>query len=92
MKKKSNGRWEESKKINLSTIPAFQGSNTIEFSEWIRLNQLDSDIAVYSTIYHCGSDHKTPCYIQGFKGKTQRSLKATKNDSPIDFQITGWMN
>lgn len=90
--KTTNGSWIETKKINLNKAALFLGTNEIEFSENINLNNEASEVAVYSTIYHCGSDHKTPCYIQGFKGKTLRTFKQVNSGRKLDFHIAGWMN
>ncbi len=85
--KEKNSNWRETVRLSLNDQFAFL--DQIHFLKTIGLRSDSSEIAVFSTIYHCGKDHKTACYIQGFKGKTNRSPKA-KSDK-LAFYIQGTM-
>lgn len=85
-KQKGSSEWQETSKIDLNKM--FHIGNGLEFSKLIQLKSPDSEIAVHATIFHCGADHKTACFIQGFQGVTSR---APGSAHAIPFHIKGVM-
>jgi hypothetical protein len=85
-KAKGEKTWTATKEINLNE-KSFVGSG-IKFREVIDLKSDDSEIAVHSTVYHCGrKDTKVPCYIQGFQGFPKRVKNAKSNN--VHFNVVG---
>lgn len=73
--RRGNG-WDRIKNIKLAT--KFSIGDTVDFDEDLDLNRNDSDIALHSTIYHCGKDNKSACYIQAFQGVAKRSANGQR--------------
>lgn len=86
--KKKGQAWTETQKISLSDL--FNIGSGMHFSKPIQLRYSDSQVAIFSTIFHCGKDHKTACYIQGFQGITTRT-SAKAEVAAVDFAIEGKM-
>lgn len=62
-------------------------NDELEFSQKINLKNPDSEIAVYATVYHCGKDGKSTCYIQAFLSKIKRDKKLSPNAMYVPFLI-----
>ncbi len=80
--------WKEIQRIDLNQF--YSLSDELHFSKNITLEHADSEVAVHSTIFHCGKAQKTACYIQGFLGKAKRQSKMAQNPH-LKFFIEGKM-
>jgi hypothetical protein len=86
-KRKNEKKWTQTQRLDLNSVLIF--GDQLHFTKNISLQFSDSEVAVFSTIFHCGKDHKTACYIQGFKGTTSRSLAS--DSTRVPFYIEGKM-
>lgn len=68
---KSGSDWTELKRVKLAGLVQF--GDSIEVNEALTAAKDDSDIAVHTTLYHCGKTNETACYIQGFQGIAKRA-------------------
>ncbi len=71
---KDGGTWHKIKEILIN--PLFLSGSRVRSVESVTFKSQDSEIAIHSTIYHCGK--KTACYIQAFQGTTKRSPTGRK--------------
>lgn len=69
--------WKRVKEIKLNNV--FALGNKIQLRERIEFSREDSEIALHATVFHCGLDGKTACYIQGFQGSTKRSTTGSRH-------------
>lgn len=72
---KLKGEWQQVAKFNLKDFFFF--GDSLSFSRPIVFAEVNSEIAVHATIYHCGKNKKTPCYIQGYQGTAKRKKEAS---------------
>jgi hypothetical protein len=79
--KVNRSEWSETKRFELEDLLSLQSE--ILFTKKVELKSDVSDLAIHSTIYHCG---KTGCYIQAFQGVTKRSMTG---GTLVPFHITG---
>jgi len=86
-KRKKEKKWIQTEQWDLNTVASFD--DQLHFTKNIQLQHPDSEVAVFSTIFHCGKKAKTACYIQGFKGIASRS--SAQAPSTIPFYIEGKM-
>lgn len=68
---KSGAEWTELKRVKLAGLVHF--GDTIEVNEAVHSAKDDSEIAIHTTLYHCGKTNETACYIQGFQGIAKRA-------------------
>ena len=80
--RKNREDWTETQRFRVQN--AFGLFKDIRLREKVALRSPDSEIAVHSTIYHCGE--KKGCFIQGFQGTTGRKAGAS---AAIPFHIQG---
>lgn len=71
---KIKGEWKEAARFSLREFFFF--GDALSFSRSVHFSSEDSEVAVSATIYHCGKDHKTPCYIQSYQGLVKRRTQA----------------
>ena len=74
---KHGADWKESKRAKLANLVAF--GDVIEVNDNVDFESPDSEIAIHTTLYHCGKDNKSACYIQGFQARTTRAADGTTN-------------
>lgn len=80
-------KWELTEKMNLKN--QIWSGQDLQLSQSFQLKSENSEVAVYSTVIHCGKDGKTPCFIQGFKGKAKRKKDMRISRNQIPFYIEG---
>ena len=86
-KQTNSNQWVETKRFNLNGVGALLSDYA--FNEAVELNFADSEVAIHTTIYHCGRiETKIPCFIQGFQGFAKRNAK-TKNEN-VNFDVKGF--
>ncbi len=79
--------WSLSEKISLNSFPKID--DMIFFRRNFSLRSEKSNVAIVATVFHCGVDHKSPCYIQGYRGFVNRNSQSKRHE--IEFAIKAHM-
>jgi hypothetical protein len=86
-REKGSKEWTETARFDLNEIATF--TDDLDMDKMIQLRSPTSEVAIHSTVFHCGKEPKTACYIQGFRGIASRTTK--KVSSTVPFYIEGQM-
>jgi hypothetical protein len=84
-----SSEWTETARIDLNKF--FAMGNGLDFTQNVQLRSPISKVAVHSTIFHCGKDRKSACFIQGFQGIAKRAPTTAKTSKTLPFYIEGQM-
>lgn len=87
--KLSHQKWSLTSRIDLNEV--LNVNDEIQVSRTLNLRYPDSEVTIFSTIYHCGKNKNTACYIQGFKASTSRAKASQKASNTVPFYISGTM-
>jgi hypothetical protein len=86
-REKGSKEWKETTRFDLNEIATF--TDDLDFEKVVQLRSPTSEVAIHSTVFHCGKEPKSMCYIQGFRGIASRTTQ--KVSSTVPFYIEGQM-
>jgi len=87
--KTGSSEWTETARFDLNKF--FAMSDGLDFTQNVQLRSPNSKVAVHSTVFHCGKDRKSACFIQGFQGIAKRAPATAKTSKTLPFYIEGQM-
>lgn len=74
--------WRLAKEFKLAE--RFSLGDSVDVRENVELQSPDSELTLHATVYHCGKDGTTACFIQSFQGKAARSPAGSPR---LDFTV-----